>query len=442
LAAAGIVAYSSSAAAIPAFARRYEATCQTCHTAFPKLTPFGEAFRRNAYRFPLGGDETAEKEDPITLGSEAHKDLWPRAVSPGQIARTAPLSVVTDFRAEVGSKLEGHTVAEGAHGSTSTSGDHSTESAAHGSTTLTFGQVGGQARVLAGGSMGKIGGYFAAISFGGHAPVEVERGFVIVTPMSQTSLLIKMGRFEPSLHGVSIHRGMLGHQLRLTTTPVLANSYTPEPSLRGFELSGLIWGRVGWTAGMVENTLPIAGLGKDYYGRLEIKRGGMRLDGAYSEAGAAAWSERSVTLGVSAYRGKSFVTDTLSMPGMAMTYNDPFLRVGADIHLIFDNLLADAVVAVQRHEGSVVPDQITTLQMAYAELTYVIFPWLFPTVRAEVSRLTNRPAPENDPRWIAIAALSAMVRPNLLMRVEGAGGADPGDHIGFRFAALNLSTAF
>ena len=54
----------STARAIPAFARRYETTCQTCHLAYPKLTPFGEAFRRNGYRFPQGGDATAEKEEP------------------------------------------------------------------------------------------------------------------------------------------------------------------------------------------------------------------------------------------------------------------------------------------------------------------------------------------------------------------------------------------
>src|SRR5207245_9732789 len=41
-----------SAHAIPAFARKYGTSCQTCHPVYPKLTPFGEAFRRNGYRFP------------------------------------------------------------------------------------------------------------------------------------------------------------------------------------------------------------------------------------------------------------------------------------------------------------------------------------------------------------------------------------------------------
>ena len=54
-----IVLVARASHAIPAFARRYETSCQTCHVAFPRLTPFGEAFRRNGYRFPDGGDATA-----------------------------------------------------------------------------------------------------------------------------------------------------------------------------------------------------------------------------------------------------------------------------------------------------------------------------------------------------------------------------------------------
>ena len=34
-----------SASAVPAFSRKYETACQTCHVGFPKLNPFGEAFR-------------------------------------------------------------------------------------------------------------------------------------------------------------------------------------------------------------------------------------------------------------------------------------------------------------------------------------------------------------------------------------------------------------
>jgi hypothetical protein len=43
---------AGEAQAVPSFARKYQTSCLTCHTVYPVLNPFGEAFRRNGYRFP------------------------------------------------------------------------------------------------------------------------------------------------------------------------------------------------------------------------------------------------------------------------------------------------------------------------------------------------------------------------------------------------------
>ena len=73
--------------AIPAFARRYRTSCSTCHTAAPKLNPLGEAFRLNGYRFPFN-DKLIREENPVSLGAEPWKDLWPRAIWPGELAES------------------------------------------------------------------------------------------------------------------------------------------------------------------------------------------------------------------------------------------------------------------------------------------------------------------------------------------------------------------
>ncbi len=44
---------------IPAFARKYGLRCSACHTAWPELNPFGQAFRDNGYQ--LGND----RDSPI-----------------------------------------------------------------------------------------------------------------------------------------------------------------------------------------------------------------------------------------------------------------------------------------------------------------------------------------------------------------------------------------
>lgn len=80
------------AGAVPSFARKYETSCSTCHYAFPKLNAFGKAFNNNGFRYPEGQDPEMTKEDPVSLGSEAYRRVWPDAIWPTDIAGTSPVS--------------------------------------------------------------------------------------------------------------------------------------------------------------------------------------------------------------------------------------------------------------------------------------------------------------------------------------------------------------
>ncbi len=82
----------NSAKAIPAFARKYKTSCSTCHYAFPKLNAFGYAFYNNGLRYP-GGDANFIKEDPVSLGSEAYKSVFPDAIWPADIPGSSPIAV-------------------------------------------------------------------------------------------------------------------------------------------------------------------------------------------------------------------------------------------------------------------------------------------------------------------------------------------------------------
>src|SRR5512144_1168218 len=83
---------AAPARAIPAFARKYGTSCLTCHTVYPKLTPFGEAFRRNGFRFP-GVDSDYVKQDTVALGQEANKKTFPRSVWPASIPASVPIAL-------------------------------------------------------------------------------------------------------------------------------------------------------------------------------------------------------------------------------------------------------------------------------------------------------------------------------------------------------------
>ena len=427
---------AASAHAIPAFARRYQTSCQTCHVAFPRLTPFGEAFRRNGFRFPGAGDATAEKQEPVTLGNDAARDQWPGTVWPGELPGALPLSLVVDGKATVGPMPEGHMSVVGSKAAVDSMG-MPIASAASNNGKVGLDTMGGHVGMRAGGSLGEIASVFASVDVGGHEPIAVERGWLNLTPVGQTALHVRMGRFEPTLHGVSIHRGLFGHQLRLTTTSVGNNPGILEPSKTGLELSGVAIGRIGWALGVVDNALEEGAmtqrlLRKDVYGRLEYKLGGMRLDGVDAQAGSAAWRERSLTLGASAYAGRASI---------AGVHEDDFLRVGGDAHVIFDDLLIDVVAAREHHsQPTLVAGEVQDVDLLFGELTWMASAFVFPSLRVESSR--TQYGSHVDIAWIGSALVSFVVRPNILLRLHGELGADATAKTDFRSASLSFATAF
>jgi len=87
------IAYVSvpRANAIPAFSRKYGTSCATCHSDFPELNDFGEAFKKNGFKFPKD-DDMFVKEPPVMLGAKAQKDAFPNAIYPGEIPGTIPIA--------------------------------------------------------------------------------------------------------------------------------------------------------------------------------------------------------------------------------------------------------------------------------------------------------------------------------------------------------------
>lgn len=430
LIAVSAASWASGAQAIPAFARRYETSCQTCHVAFPRLTPFGEAFRRNAYRFPGGADATAEKEEPLGLGNPAMAERFPAAVWPGQMGRSLPLSIVVDGRLTIGPEPEGHVAAGHGHGEGATADPHATSQKA------TLGELGGHVGLRAAGSLGTAASMLASVDVGGHEAIAVERAFVNLTPLGDTALHVRVGRLEPTLHGVSIHRGLLGHQLRLTGLGVGSNPFAPEPNQTGVELSGVAAGRLGWVVGALENAGGGTGWRKDALGRIEYKLGGMRLDGLNPEAGNAAWSERSLLVAVSAWSGRAGIVKAGSH-----LYDEDFLRIGGDLHAIFDDVLVDLVAARQTHKPRAADGAESAMDLAYAELTWMAAAAVFPTARFEWAKTTKVGATEQV-RWLATLQATAIIRPNLVLRLAADAGTEPAESIHFRSVIAAFSAAF
>src|SRR5205809_5565217 len=86
-----VLASAPKSSAIPAFSRKYQTSCTTCHNNYPELNDFGEAFKKNGFKFPKD-DETFVKEPPVLLGSKAQKEAFPSAVYPGEIPGFLPIA--------------------------------------------------------------------------------------------------------------------------------------------------------------------------------------------------------------------------------------------------------------------------------------------------------------------------------------------------------------
>src|SRR6266704_2043003 len=86
-----VLGSATKSAAIPAFSRKYQTSCTTCHSNYPELNDFGEAFKKNGFKFPKD-DETFVKEPPVLLGAKAQKEVFPGAVYPGEIPGYLPIA--------------------------------------------------------------------------------------------------------------------------------------------------------------------------------------------------------------------------------------------------------------------------------------------------------------------------------------------------------------
>jgi hypothetical protein len=86
-----IAGSTPKASAIPAFSRKYQTSCTTCHNDYPELNDFGEAFKKNGFKFPKD-DEVFVKEPPVLLGAKAQKEVFPKAVYPGEIPGSVPVA--------------------------------------------------------------------------------------------------------------------------------------------------------------------------------------------------------------------------------------------------------------------------------------------------------------------------------------------------------------
>lgn len=411
----GLVLGSSRAEAVPAFARKYRTSCQTCHIAYPKLNPFGESFRLLGYRMP---DETEEmiKEPPVELGAPGYKRLWPDTVWPSSIPGTIPLSLDTTF-----TDMSSHSAGE--HGDESFNND------------LRFPEEVG---VIWAGTLGETLSFFGEVAFAqeagsdhGGLELEMEHGQLNFNGVfgSGAAFNLKVGRFAPEITQPISHAHLLtsgGPAPLLQFVPIAAHGGSEvgghdavgialPHSVDGIEAYGILRSRFLYSGGLANGLGPGEGSvdsndAKDVFGRVAYKLGGLAFDGTGYTPSEKNWRERSVTIGVFAYRGDGtgLLTRGEGHHADELLEDRSFTRIGFDVSAFFDDLnlvaglvrgrdtLAEYEETTDEHgtETEFVEEADFTYRTWFVEADYVALPWLHGGLRYEWLDPANQRTPD------------------------------------------------
>ncbi len=404
------------ARAIPVFARKYGTSCLTCHTVYPKLTPFGEAFRRNGYRFP-GVDSDFVKQETVALGQDANKKSFPNAVWPSTIPNSVPIAV--GFNGQVMVYPDKTATFPRANNSSQVVLDAETQefhiwaAAAFDDTITAWGEV--------------------TLDVAGSLSVEHAQLLFndLFEPRHVFNLVVGLG--FPTIGSFGPHSSYVADQL-IPNSPVTGiYGLSPDPfvlvdNYPGLELRGVIEGRIdyalGWNAG--KNSWSSAFNSENWYAQAGFKVGGMRLDGEGStgaEDPLKPWAETSLTVDGFVYHSNEHFPDpTTATPGSSAA-SDASFTWGLGVRGMLGSAELDLGYYSQNHSrgwvnpGTGALGQVTT-DVTYGELSYIVFPWLVPSLRVEnISLHPSGASTVNDLH--IVPGIAFLIRANIKLLVVG-----------------------
>lgn len=395
--------------AIPAFSRKYQTSCTTCHNNYPELNDFGLAFKKNGFKFPKD-DETFVKEAPVLLGSKAQKEAFPEAVYPGEIPGALPIS----FRYE--GNLNWNAKQPAAVQSTNfvartdlfVPNTFTIISAGSFGPNISF-WIDDDISAGASGANGGLGdGYLKYNDLG--------RVFHLPT----NSLNVRFGQFEldlpftnartPYLSGYdAFGQGALAQNPCPPTTGVVcqttSNPFVLGTPQRGIEIGGYPNnGNFMWSVAVTDGTNSAYGLAntlsarntKDVYLRVSqqfnLEKDPESRHGIQAAGPTGPHDHTSIRVGAFYYHGENeFNYGNSVFTGLTLgTINEPFYRVGGDIRFRYRSKFELYGVGLVGHDnnhlvdtdaGTITNAKAVTFTGGFVTANYWIFPWLISTMR-------------------------------------------------------------
>ncbi len=429
LAAFLLLGFFRPALALPVFARKHQTSCQTCHAIFPKLNPFGQAFRLNGYRLPAETEEQV-KENPLSLGAEAYKRTWPSMVYPGTIPGHVPVAVNVKMADVYASSLTGT-------GRQILRNDF---------------QLPQEVNLFTAGTLGDKFSFLGELTFAenpdGSSTVEVERVHFAANSAfgPEHAFNFKVGKFAPSLDDGFHEMGIMtdnaidtlfGYSpvgFRGGTGPGGAGGISLPVNSKGMEMYGVAHHRFFYTVGVTNGLGPVTTTNgdhnshKDFYARFDYKIGGLGLDGDTKGVTLPPenWREKSLRLGIFGYGGDGSdvnfaITDDSGNPFQMQDRR--YERVGLFASWYFSDLNVFGVVLhgkdtlrlLDNATLAEIDETDRTYDVWFVQADYVIKPPFQASLRYENLRVAD---PTVDSIRIANLDFSYLARANIKLMLE------------------------
>jgi hypothetical protein len=314
----------NDAHAIPAFSRQHKTECSTCHTIYPELNEFGEAFLKNNYVY-LGKKGAAAKGGAAGEAATETKNEWAFLSGlPEQIpiSFTGTVDLAYDEDAYDRDKL-----------------DLSARSL----------------RLQAGGTFRDAAGFFITYNLytqgmqngqlisnpansANNPPnntPNIDELFLVWREALNSPVNLKVGRFEPKLSLWKRSNRIITVPSYASTSYLVGNSpFSVDAREDALELNTVLFNRLLLAGGVVDRN---GQNHKDGYGSASFKFGGTDFRGNEPEIDLereSIWDYLAVTMGVYGYAGRNGQFDVL---GVARNLND-FHRIGAEMDVLYKRL--------------------------------------------------------------------------------------------------------
>ncbi|WP_041970068.1 hypothetical protein [Geobacter sp. OR-1] len=337
--------YAGTAHAIPAFSRQHKVECTTCHTIYPELNEYGEAFLKNSYVYTHTKMQVEKPAPPVILGGGGDPALLEK------LKTQTPESAASKEGGGPGGKNEGLWLA--AIPEQLPLSATATLNASYNKDAPNNGEFDFSTRAFvlqAGGNFREKFGFFAkytlysegvynpssgnTLASNANVPknngAELNELFLTWRHPLDTPLNIKIGRFRPKLSLWKSSNKISVSSFATQAYTVGNSPFTIDSPQDGLELNAVVAKRLFMAAGVVDRN---GQKNKEGYGHLSFKIGGADFLGnepMIDLDSDSIWDYLSIMVAAYGYSGRN----ANIVGGVGENFND-YYRLGVDLEMLY-----------------------------------------------------------------------------------------------------------